>query len=282
MSRRFSIVAGVLGVVLVGTIVSVVVWQSRNGSRAVAAADAAGTRGGPRTGMTLTREPGPAALAEPSGGAVQANRRGQARGRIVDFDSGSGVPFVRISSWAGGLRTTLTDTSGNFVLDELPTGKPLKLRVEKQEGYLSEVIDTEIPVTAAVVDVGSTRLLTGNWDKRFSGNAQGLTGINSERREDKVYVTKVRSGTPAEAAGVKPGDRILAIDGKQVDQLGHRARSFLLQGDPGSNVSLVLVSPAGERREVSLKRVAATSPRAWPFAQNRPASTKKGPVSPAP
>ncbi|MET8973623.1 S41 family peptidase [Streptomyces hydrogenans] len=58
--------------------------------------------------------------------------------------------------------------------------------------------------------------------------------------EDGVEVTRVRSGGPAERAGVRVGDRLLAVDGRATDARSVSEAVSLLRGDgvPGSTVSL--------------------------------------------
>ncbi|MER8036998.1 S41 family peptidase [Streptomyces hydrogenans] len=58
--------------------------------------------------------------------------------------------------------------------------------------------------------------------------------------EDGVEVTRVRSGGPAERAGVRVGDRLLAVDGRATDARSVSEAVSLLRGDgvPGSTVAL--------------------------------------------
>jgi membrane-associated protease RseP (regulator of RpoE activity) len=78
------------------------------------------------------------------------------------------------------------------------------------------------------------------------------TGIAQyEVRKRAMVVLKVVPNSPASRAGVKPGDRITAIDGKLVDELGGgRAESALAQA--GQNGSELTVEKDGKYRRVKL------------------------------
>ena len=67
--------------------------------------------------------------------------------------------------------------------------------------------------------------------------------------DDELVVTKIVPGCPAGDAGVRLGDRILAVDGRAVAELGAWRLARLGLG-PARAVRLAL-SRAGERREVS-------------------------------
>ena len=62
------------------------------------------------------------------------------------------------------------------------------------------------------------------------------------------------SGGPAEAAGLLPGDRVLAVDGKHTSAANSVELSALLRGPRGSEVRLELERRDGTRAQVELKR----------------------------
>jgi membrane-associated protease RseP (regulator of RpoE activity) len=189
-------------------------------------------------------------------------------GRVVDHETGTPVPGVRVY-FGGGKRATTTDAGGTFALQDLPSGKSVRLRVEKEGEYLADVIDVQVPVGATAAQAETSRLVRGNWATKFGGGPAGLAGINHELRAGKVYVTEVRVGTPADQAGIRAGDRLVSVDGKSVDGLGHRARSFLIMGKPGTDLALVLESPTGNTRTVTIKRYAGEGQPGYPFAERR-------------
>ena len=84
-----------------------------------------------------------------------------------------------------------------------------------------------------------------------------MTGIDFARQGDRVILTQIRPGTPAEQAGLRPGDRLVAIDGRPVDGLGHTGRSYLVAGKPGNPVVLLVQTGDAEPRPVTLVRASA-------------------------
>jgi S1-C subfamily serine protease len=66
-----------------------------------------------------------------------------------------------------------------------------------------------------------------------------------------VLVAEVISGTPAEDTGLQAGDRILSIDGENV-QSGSQLATIIQSHQPGDEVSLEVQSANGESRQISV------------------------------
>jgi S1-C subfamily serine protease len=81
-----------------------------------------------------------------------------------------------------------------------------------------------------------------------SGKAQRpWLGINAEEAHGRIFITKVTSGGPADKAGLKPGDMMLMVDGKEVSGLSDFYRKLWAVGNAGVQVSLSILQGAKVR-----------------------------------
>lgn len=73
-----------------------------------------------------------------------------------------------------------------------------------------------------------------------TGGSFGGVGIEVDYKDDYVTVLAPIEGSPAERAGIRPGDQIVAVDGRPVR--GERIDKLvtLMRGPPGSRVKLAL------------------------------------------
>ncbi len=72
-----------------------------------------------------------------------------------------------------------------------------------------------------------------------AGNApRPWLGINAEESHGRIFITKVTQGGPAEKAGLKPGDMILAVNGKEVGGLPDLYRRIWAVGNAGAPIPL--------------------------------------------
>jgi hypothetical protein len=79
-------------------------------------------------------------------------------------------------------------------------------------------------------------------------------GLQIERRDGAIEVVGVVGGSPAAAAGIGRGDRLLEIDGVPTDSLGVLEAARRLEGTAGSSVGLVIRRGSQERRVVLRRR----------------------------
>jgi len=78
-------------------------------------------------------------------------------------------------------------------------------------------------------------------------------GVALQSMKGRVYITKVLAGTPAEKAGVRAGDFLVAIDGAAAATANLEAATRALAGPEGSEVKLT-VERAGKPIELAARR----------------------------
>lgn len=88
---------------------------------------------------------------------------------------------------------------------------------------------------------------------QIEGNFVGL-GIELKADNGALLIVKVITGSPAERAGIRAGDRITAVDDKATADLSTDQAADLLQGPEGSVVQVVLLNKAKETRRLAVRR----------------------------
>lgn len=88
------------------------------------------------------------------------------------------------------------------------------------------------------------------WDADMEGAYDGVGLLILEESSGALEVLRVYSGSPAESAGMKAGDRIIAVDGASVLEADLLER---MRGENGTQVQLS-IDRGGERLEISVER----------------------------
>lgn len=81
----------------------------------------------------------------------------------------------------------------------------------------------------------------------------GGIGINTKRRDGKILITDVYAGFGADKAGLKIGDVITHIEGKDISKLTDDESGNMIKGQPGSVVKLTIIR--GETKETTVVEV---------------------------
>ena len=113
-------------------------------------------------------------------------------------------------------------------------------------------------------DDGHTRFLT---PEEREENREGLSGIYEgvgieiENRDDKIVVVAPMEGTPADRAGIEPGDVVVAVNGKNVGDDGLSEAVNEIRGPEGTDVKVTILRD-GEERVFDLERTEIETPAA--------------------
>ncbi|MCC7084882.1 MAG: S41 family peptidase [Pirellulales bacterium] len=106
------------------------------------------------------------------------------------------------------------------------------------------------------LDEYSTFLTSGQLADLYSqieGNFVGL-GVELKANEGSLLIVNVIHGSPAEAAGIKSGDRIVEVGGRSTADLSTDAAAELLQGVEGSFAQLMVATADEAPRALTVKR----------------------------
>lgn len=112
-----------------------------------------------------------------------------------------------------------------------------------QSGNLFVPIDLLLPILPELRSRGSSSLSRRAW-----------MGVSCVETEGTIRVVRVNSDSPAEVAGLEPGDRILRIDGTAVHALEVLWKTLWAGGAPEREVTLDIVR-AGQPQTLKLQSV---------------------------
>lgn len=119
-------------------------------------------------------------------------------------------------------------------------------------------------VNAALHDFGLShlRLRSPAATKQRDTNSMVGLGIGTEKEDETLRIITTAPKSPAEEAGLQPGDKIVQVDGHKPGEPGE------LRGEEGTEVTLKIAKPDGTESELKLKRarisLARTDTLAWP------------------
>ena len=109
-----------------------------------------------------------------------------------------------------------------------------------------------------IVDYERRRVWMENFTSTTGNEPEGQSGVSAvfDPRSKKIVIVKVSPDSPAQKAGIKEGDQILSVDGKElIGRLGYREIESMIDGPAGSKVVLS-VSRRGELTRYELERKA--------------------------
>ena len=106
-----------------------------------------------------------------------------------------------------------------------------------------------------------------DFNRMLTGNFKGV-GIRLEQRPDGAFeiVTPV-DGSPAAASGIQPGDVILAVDGKVLDNVRLIDLMHLIGGPLDTTVTLSVRHPDGQQASYTMRRAEVHQPDVKGYAR---------------
>lgn len=162
------------------------------------------------------------------------------------------LPIIIFSTLAAGILigATMANPSSNkdTVLEGITRIKEILLQVD--QNYVEEV-DTDKLVNSAIsgiikeLDPHTSYIPAKDLEMvsaDLKGNFEGI-GIEFNIFNDTLYVVAPLSGGPSETAGLQSGDKIIAVDGKNIAGVGLTNRQVHenLRGEKGSEVKLQIM-----------------------------------------
>jgi S1-C subfamily serine protease len=89
---------------------------------------------------------------------------------------------------------------------------------------------------------------------KAAGPVRPWIGLNTEEMSGRLFVTRVSPEGPAERAGIKSGDVVVAVGNQEVDSLADFYRKLWARGAAGVEVPLRVLQGA-ETRELRVRSI---------------------------
>jgi Carboxypeptidase regulatory-like domain/PDZ domain len=198
-------------------------------------------------GLAPSKETPARASTTPTPVTLSLGRGATLVGQVVDAVDRKPIPWARVTleGARGGesqqlpvVQSALTDSDGRFELAGLPAGRQGVL-VAAQGHHLRILAGFELsdgqragPVTAEL-----TPLKPGEAPQIELAGAGLALGVDGEA----LRVQNVFPGGGAEAAGIKRGELVVAVDGEAVTSLGFQGAMQRIRGPEGTEVRLSLL-----------------------------------------
>jgi len=131
-------------------------------------------------------------------------------------------------------------------------------------------------IAAQVGDRWTTYFTPQEWAslKRASEGRYSGIGIRARATDDSLEVREVFPGSPAEKAGLRPGDAIIAVGGVPVSRRGAVKSRAAILGKDGTTVVLGVRASGGTRRTLRVTRGEVTTPMVQARMLTAPNGTK--------
>jgi hypothetical protein len=183
----------------------------------------------------------------PLGGAVTGHVFDEHHAPLEGVD----LRFDAVSSVVDSSAHAATDGTGRFRLEGAPIG-PFTLRAQKDGFRIRMISGLRVDSHGTLVQDVLLNTVDGGAGLEFAG-----IGANLTLAPEGLALSAVGAGDPAERAGLRAGDRILAIDGEGTDGMSLADALQRLRGEAGTSVGVSVRRPkTGETVDVMIERAA--------------------------
>ncbi len=94
---------------------------------------------------------------------------------------------------------------------------------------------------------------TAQFQESVTGDFEGI-GAEVMQEGNRIIITSPMRGSPAEEAGIEPGDQIIAVDGESIEGMTTHEAVQLIRGEKGTDVVLTIVRGEGEPMDITVTR----------------------------
>nr|MDQ6914763.1 S41 family peptidase [Actinomycetota bacterium] len=168
--------------------------------------------------------------------------------------------------WWGGHPSRLPGPLRDLLVDEHVGTFDEALHIIHDDYYrkvnLRRLTDDSLAGAVARLNDRFSHYLSPRDYTRFQESSHGeFSGVGMEVAESPrgLRVTRVFPGAPAARGGIRPGDLVVAVDGRSLAGKASAVSSALIRGRPGTVVTLT-VETRGARRNLRLRRARVNAP----------------------
>ena len=166
-----------------------------------------------------------------------------------------------VGMWLGGHPSSLPEPLRDVFVDET-TSVQAEATDVIEDNYYRRVRESRLRDGSLRGMVRSLRsrfsdYFTPEENKLFRESASGQfsgVGMTVIERPRGLLVAGVFEDSPAERAGIRPGDLITAVNGKSIAGKSSEVSTALIKGKPGTYVRLTIRRPNGRKRQVRVRR----------------------------
>ena len=143
------------------------------------------------------------------------------------------------------LKGNLSGIGSLFINDAMEPGEPAP-------GNMFVPVDLLKPILAKLIEQG-----------RSGSSARPWIGVYTTEAEGKLVVKRVANDGPGAAAGVKPGDIIIGVNGRKISDMAELFRIVWSSGDAGVDVPLDVLPYGAQSLEIKKITVRSRDRHKW-------------------